>query len=102
VPKNQTYKLSSIVKDDLVKFTSVSAESISFTISYSKYTESVSVYDTELSATATLTEGEYLFDNGTITGSIEVGYNSVWVKINKSTNEHIDCRSYLFDYVMSE
>ena len=102
VPKIQTYKLASIIKDDRVKITSVSAESVDFTMIYNKYAEDALVYETELSVTATLTDGEYLFDNGTVTGSIEFGYDSVWVNINESTNEHIDCRSYLFDYVMAE
>ena len=102
VPKIQTYKLASIIKDDRVKITSASAESVSFTMAYHKYTESVLVYQTELSVTATLADGKYLFDNQTVNGSIEFGYNSVWVNINESTNEHIDCRSYLFDYVISE
>ena len=102
VPKIQTYKLASIIKDDRVKITSASAESVDFTMIYNKYAEDALVYETELSVTATLTDGEYLFDNGTVTGSIEFGYDSVWVNINESTNEHIDCRSYLFDYVMAE
>ena len=102
VPKIQTYKLASIIKDDRVKITSVSAESVDFTMIYNKYAEDALVYETELSVTATLTDGKYLFDNGTVTGSIEFGYDSVWVNINESTNEHIDCRSYLFDYVMAE
>ena len=108
VPKIQTYKLASIIKDDRVKITSVSAESVSFTMSYHKHTESASVYEsglvyqTELFITATLADGKYMFDNETVKGSIEFGHNSVWVNINESTNEHIDCRSYLFDYVMAE
>ena len=102
VPKIQTYKLASIIKDDRVKITSASAESVSFTMAYHKYTESALVYQTELFVTATLADGKYLFDNETVKGSIEFGYNSVWVNINESTNEHIDCRSYLFDYVMAE
>ena len=102
VPKIQTYKLASIIKDDRVKITSASAESVSFTMAYHKYTESVLVYQTELFVTATLADGKYLFDNETVKGSIEFGYNSVWVNINESTNEHIDCRSYLFDYVIAE
>ena len=102
VPKIQTYKLASIIKDDRVKITSASAESVSFTMAYHKYTESALVYQTELSVTATLADGKYLFDNETVNGSIEFGYNSVWVNINESTNEHIDCRSYLFDYVIAE
>ncbi len=102
VPKIQTYKLASIIKDDRVKITSASAESVSFTMAYHKYTESALVYQTELFVTATLADGKYLFDNETVKGSIEFGYNSVWVNINESTNEHIDCRSYLFDYVIAE
>ena len=102
VPKIQTYKLASIIKDDRVKITSASAESVSFTMAYHKYTESALVYQTELFVTATLADGKYLFDNETVNGSIEFGYNSVWVNINESTNEHIDCRSYLFDYVIAE
>ena len=102
VPKIQTYKLALIIKDDRVKITSASAESVSFTMAYHKYTESALVYQTELSVTATLSDGKYLFDNETVKGSIEFGYNSVWVNINESTNEHIDCRSYLFDYVIAE
>ena len=102
VPKIQTYKLASIIKDDRVKITSASAESVSFTMAYHKYTESVLVYQTELFVTATLADGKYLFDSETVKGSIEFGYNSVWVNINESTNEHIDCRSYLFDYVIAE
>lgn len=102
VPKIQTYKLASIIKDDRVKITSASAESVSFTMTYHKYTESALVYQTELFVTATLADGKYLFDNETVKGSIEFGYNSVWVNINESTNEHIDCRSYLFDYVIAE
>lgn len=101
-PIVQTYKLASIIKDDRVKITSASAESVSFTMTYNKYTESVLVYETELFVTATLTDGKYLFDNGTVMGSIEFGYDSVWVNVNESTNEHIDCRSYLFDYVIAE
>ena len=102
VPKIQTYKLASIIKDDRVKITSASVESVSFTMAYHKYTESALVYQTELFVTATLADGKYLFDNQTVNGSIEFGYNSVWVNINESTNEHIDCRSYLFDYVIAE
>ncbi len=102
VPKIQTYKLASIIKDDRVKITFASAESVSFTMAYHKYAESVLVYQTELSVTATLADGKYLFDNEIVKGSIEFGYNSVWVNINESTNEHIDCRSYLFDYVIAE
>ena len=102
VPKIQTYKLASIIKDDRVKITSASVESVSFTMAYHKYTESALVYQTELFVTATLADGKYLFDNETVKGSIEFGYNSVWVNINESTNEHIDCRSYLFDYLIAE
>lgn len=101
-PKVQTYKLASIIKDDRVKITSVSAESVDFTMIYNKYAEDALVYEAELSVTATLTDGKYLFDNGTVMGSIEFGYDSVWVTINESTNEHINCRSYLFDYVIAD
>ncbi len=97
-PKIQTYKLTSIIKDDRVKITSVSDKSVSFEMIYNKYSESVLIYETELSVTANLDDGKYMFDNGTVKGSIEFGHNSVWVNINESTNEHIDCRSYLFDY----
>lgn len=95
-PRVQTYLLATIIKNDRVSITSVSSDCVSFTMLYYKYSEL-----TELSATARLTDGKYLFDNGTIKGSIEFGYDSIWVNINESTNEHIDCRSYLFDYVTS-
>lgn len=101
-PQLQTYRLASIIKEDRVKITSVSEKSVSFSMIYNKYIESVLVYETEFSATAVLTDGKYLFDNGTVKGSIEFGCNSVWVNIHESAHENIDCRSYLFDYVMND
>ena len=100
-PEAKTYELASIIKNDRVKISSVSAESVSFTMIYNKLTESNEIYETELSVLALYTNGKYLFDNGIIKGSIEFGHDSVWVNIDKSTNEHIDCRAYLFDCVIS-
>ena len=100
-PEVKSYKLTSIIKNDRVKISSVSAESVSFTMIYNKLLESDEIYETEITVSALYTNGKYLFDNGIIKGSIEFGHDSVWVNIDKSTNEHIDCRSYLFDYVIS-
>ena len=100
-PEVKSYKLTSIIKNDQVKISSVSAESVSFTMIYNKLLESDEIYETEISVSALYTNGKYLFDNGIIKGSIEFGHDSVWVNINESSNEHIDCRSYLFDYVIS-
>ena len=100
-PEVKSYKLTSIIKNDRVKISAVSAESVSFTMIYNKLLESDEIYETEISVSALYTNGKYLFDNGIVKGSIEFGHDSVWVNIDKSTNEHIDCRSYLFDYVIS-
>lgn len=100
-PEVKSYKLTSIIKNDRVKISAVSAESVSFTMIYNKLLESDEIYETEITGSALYTNGKYLFDNGVIKGSIEFGHDSVWVSIDKSTNEHIDCRSYLFDYVIS-
>jgi len=100
-PEVKSYKLTSIIKNDRVKISSVSAESVSFTMIYNKLLESDEIYETEITVSALYTNGKYLFDNGIIKGSIEFGHDSVWVNIDKSTNEHIDCRSYLYDYVIS-
>ena len=100
-PEVKSYKLTSIIKNDQVKISSVSAESVSFTMIYNKLLESDEIYETEITVSALYTNGKYLFDNGIIKGSIEFGHDSVWINIDKSTNEHIDCRSYLFDYVIS-
>ena len=101
VPEVKSYKLTSIIKNDRVKISAVSAESVSFTMIYNKLLESDEIYETEISVSALYINGKYLIDNGIIKGSIEFGHDSVWVNINESTNEHIDCRSYLFDYVIS-
>ena len=100
-PEVKSYKLTSIIKNDQVMISSVSAESVSFTMIYNKLLESDEIYETEITVSALYTNGKYLFDNGIIKGSIEFGHDSVWVNIDKSTNEYIDCRSYLFDYVIS-
>ena len=100
-PEVKSYKLASIIKNDLVNISAVSAESVSFTMIYNKLLESDEIYETEISVSALYINGKYLIDNGIIKGSIEFGHDSVWVNINESTNEHIDCRSYLFDYVIS-
>ena len=100
-PEVKSYKLTSIIKNDRVKISAVSAESVSFTMIYNKLLESDEIYETEISVSALYINGKYLIDNGIIKGSIEFGHDSVWVNINESTNEHIDCRSYLFDYVIS-
>ncbi|MBE6531546.1 MAG: hypothetical protein E7679_05630 [Ruminococcaceae bacterium] len=100
-PEVTSYMLTSIIKDDRVEISSVSTESVSFTMFYSKYSESDLIFETEITASALHNDGKYLFDNGTVKGSIEFGRDSVWVNIDESTNEHIDCRSYLFDYMRS-
>ena len=100
-PKIESYKLASIIKDDRVEISSASAESVSFTMIYNKLLESDEIYETAFSASANYTNGKYLFDNGTVKGSIEFGRDNVWVNIDESTDEHIDCRSYLFDYVIN-
>lgn len=100
-PEVKSYKLTSIIKNDRVKISDVSPESVSFTMIYNKLLESDEIYETEITVSALYTNGKYLFDNGIIKGSIEFGHDSVWVNVDESTNEHINCRSYLFDYVIS-
>ena len=100
-PEVKSYELASIIKDDRVEISFVSAESVSFTMIYNKLLESDEIYETAFSASALYIDGKYLFDNGTVKGSIEFGRDNVWVNIEESTDEHIDCRSYLFDYAIN-
>ncbi len=56
------------------------------------------VYITNIDSKAVRNGNKYNFEIDGIKGYIEFAVNSAWVTITESTNEHVACRAYLFDY----
>ncbi len=100
-PKVQTYMLSSIIKDDEFRIEKVSKGEFSFFMSLSQYKNDNFVSRFGISLTATLVDGQYVFQgmDGKMRGSIEFGQNCVWVNIDESKDMTLDRSSYLFDYI---
>lgn len=89
-----------------LKILEVEGDSITFSVEYVKYkyhetgdlADDELLYEGVIAATATKTDGAYVFETDVIKGYLNVGVTSVWVTITESTEEHITCRSYCYGY----
>ena len=59
------------------------------------------LYKKTFTATIRKENGQYVFDNGEITGVIEFGLYKIWLTVTESTDPYVQCRDYCFDYQKS-
>ncbi len=98
-PEVKTYADPNVIGDRTAEIKSFENGKVIFTYTYSYLlSEDVIMVDT-FDCEAVLTDGRYLFDNGTFSGELEFGVNCVWMTVNESDNENIACRPYLLVYM---
>ena len=98
--ENKTLKRPGDVSNNKLTLSNVSESGFEFSFTYIRtyllgYT--YQSYEAEIKASATADGNGYVFDNGTVSGRIEFGVNTVWVDIKESKDTNIECYPLLFE-----
>ncbi|MBE6633230.1 MAG: hypothetical protein E7620_02680 [Ruminococcaceae bacterium] len=96
-----TFTNGAIVNGESIEISSVSEESLSFTLALVQRAESrdpdFEPQRMTVSAEATEADGVYVFHAEGLRGSITLCVGSLWVVIEESATNWVECRAYLFD-----
>ena len=94
---NKEYVRNGYIGDKDVTLLSVGVNEVAFSMNYLKFDEDMNlVYETVITATATLNGDKYSFDNGVVRGEISFGVQSIWVTLLESEEAYIDCYAYFY------